>query len=171
MQHVCKKTIWWNQRMYLLLKKTSACTHTKSSHCALRKLRRNALRTRFLPLFSLVSLWMIFSSGDEKTPSCVCVRLLGLEEPDLLFSLLISTNLPQRKICWGVSGKILQNQERTYVLFLSVWCYTVLLGFTWAVRGGVRNAVGGAGGQNGNFVGVCWELKGLHRIWSSASWV
>lgn len=40
---------------------------------------------------------MIFSSGDEKTPGGVYVRLLGLEEPDPLFSLLISTNLPQRK--------------------------------------------------------------------------
>lgn len=37
---------------------------------------------------------MIFSSGDEKTPSCAYV---GLEESDLLFPLLISTNLPQRK--------------------------------------------------------------------------
>lgn len=40
---------------------------------------------------------MIFSSGDEKTPSGVYVRMLGLEEPDPLFSLLISANLPQRK--------------------------------------------------------------------------
>lgn len=63
------------------------------------------------------------------------------------------------------------SRERTCVLFLSVWCYMVLLGLTWAERGGVRNTVGGAGVQNGNFVGMCWELKGLHRIWSSASWV
>lgn len=56
---------------------------------------------------------MIFSSGDEKTLSGVYVRLLGLEVLDLLFSMLISTNLPQRKFV-GV-------QAEKYSLPVSEW--------------------------------------------------
>lgn len=83
---------------------------------------------------------MIFSSGDEKTPSGVYVRLLGLDEPDPLFSLLISTNLPQRKFV-GV-------QAEKYSLPVSGWDpganmriiskRLVLQGFAWAHMSGAR---------------------------------
>lgn len=68
------------------------------------------MRSGIFLLFSLVSLWMIFSSGDEKTPSCAYVRLLGLEEPDLLFSLQHKPTTA--KIFWGARENLLSPSER-----------------------------------------------------------
>lgn len=176
MQHIRKKSIWWNQKMGALLKK-NLCIYTqnhvpaqcKGWHITLWELESfsyfvSSLSGWSFPLemkwHQAVRMW-----DCRAWKSLICYFLYSSAQTYHSEHLLGCEwkTAPSR---WA-SG----SRERTYVLFLSVWCYTVSLGLTWAERGGVRNTVGGAGRQNGNFVLMCWELKRLHRIWSSASWV
>lgn len=108
---------------------------------------------------------MIFSSGDEKTPSGVYVRLLGLEEPDPLFSLLISMNLPQRKFV-GV-------QAEKYSLPVSGWDpganmriiskRLVLQGFARAHMSGARWGEKRCWGWLVGRMGTLWGCAGSSR--------
>lgn len=176
MQHICKKSLCWNQTMGPQLKK-NLCTYTQN-HPTVQ------CKSWDITLWELESFSYFLSSLSGWSFPLEIKRHQAVHMWDcwawkslICYFLYSSAQTYHRenflRCEWktALSQWVSGSRERTYVLFLSVWCYTVLLGLTWAERGGVRNAVGGAGGQNGNFVGMCWELKGLHRIWSFASWV